>query len=33
MRIIINADDFGYDENVNSAIADAFAKGWITSDC
>ncbi|MCR5687524.1 MAG: ChbG/HpnK family deacetylase [Lachnospiraceae bacterium] len=29
MALIINADDFGLNENVNSAIAEAFAKGLI----
>ena len=31
MRVIINADDFGYNENVNQAIAEAFKRGWITN--
>ena len=31
MKLIINADDFGYDHNVNSAIIDAFSFGWISN--
>ncbi|MBR0206035.1 MAG: ChbG/HpnK family deacetylase [Clostridia bacterium] len=31
MKIIINADDFGYSESVNQAIAEAFSRGWITN--
>ncbi len=31
MKLIINADDFGMDQNVNSAIVDAFSRGWITN--
>lgn len=31
MRIIINADDFGYSESVNMAIIEAFNKGYITN--
>lgn len=31
MKIIINADDFGYSESVNRAIAESFAKGYITN--
>ena len=31
MKLIINADDFGLDRTVNSAIADAFSLGWITN--
>ena len=29
MPITINADDFGKSENVNSAICEAFEKGYI----
>ena len=31
MKIIINADDFGLSEEVNSAIAEAFRRGYITN--
>ena len=31
MKIIINADDFGYNHEVNLAIVEAFSKGWITN--
>ena len=31
MRVIINADDFGYHTNANRAIAECFAKGVVTN--
>lgn len=31
MKVIINGDDFGYDEAVNQAIADLISEEWITS--
>lgn len=31
MQVIINADDSGYDENVNKAIVDVFERGYVTN--
>ncbi len=31
MKIIINADDFGWNSQVNRAVVQAFEKGWITN--
>lgn len=31
LKIIINADDFGYSDAVNSAIVEAFEKGFVTN--
>ena len=31
MKLIINADDFGMDHSVNTAIVDAFSRGWISN--
>ncbi len=31
MRLIVNADDFGYSHDVNMAIVEAFEKGYITN--
>lgn len=30
-RIIVNADDFGMNENCTMAIADCMSKGWVTN--
>jgi predicted glycoside hydrolase/deacetylase ChbG (UPF0249 family) len=30
-KLIVNADDFGYSESVNRAIAECFARGYCTS--
>ncbi|MBQ7481760.1 MAG: ChbG/HpnK family deacetylase [Lachnospiraceae bacterium] len=31
MPLIVNADDFGKNDDVNSAVSEAFVKGYITS--
>ncbi len=31
MKVIINADDFGYSHDINLAIVEAFSKGYITN--
>lgn len=31
MKVIINADDFGYSHDVNLAIVEAFSRGYITN--
>lgn len=31
MRVVVNADDFGFHENANRAICEGFQKGFITN--